>query len=53
MKTSRSAIPAQKGVYTMNPTDAVMKVGSSKYIKSQAGSVSSYKKTKKVKGLNK
>jgi hypothetical protein len=53
MKSSKTAIPASKGVYTLNPTKAVMKVGSGKYIKSTSTNVSGYKKVKKVKGLNK
>jgi len=42
-----------KGVYKLNPTKAVMKVGSGKYIKSISTGVAGYKQVKKVKGLNK
>jgi len=44
---------SQKGVYKLNPTKAVMKVGSGKYIKSISTDVAGYKQVKKVKGLNK
>lgn len=44
---------SQKGVYKLNPTRAVMKVGSGKYIKSISTGVAGYKQVKKVKGLNK
>jgi len=43
----------KKGVYTLNPTKAVMKVGTGKYIKSISTDVAGYKQVKKVKGLNK
>ena len=42
-----------KGVYKLNPTKAVTKVGGGKYIKSISTGVAGYKTVKKVKGLNK
>ena len=44
---------SMKGVYKLNPTKAVTKVGGGKYIKSISTGVAGYKTVKKVKGLNK
>jgi hypothetical protein len=54
-KSSRTGTtPAtKKGVYKLNPTKSIMKVGTGSYIKSISTGVSGYKQVKKVKGLNK
>ena len=49
MKTSKNSIPALKGVYTLNPTKAVMKAGSAKARRAVTEDVPGFKKIKPVK----